>query len=112
MVTLLRNRPSLLMWIAHDDPPWIAANSALADVHAVRQNYTIDQEAKALIERLDPSRLALAASGELDQHLWCGWRDGSWQTFGEALPGFVSEFGAQAPPSLGSPARTLTCTCS
>ena len=103
MVTLLRNRPSVLMWIAHDDPPWIPANSALADVHAVRQNYTIDQEAKALIEALDPSRLALAASGELDQHLWMGWRDGSWTGFGEALPGFVSEFGAQAPPSLGSP---------
>jgi beta-mannosidase len=108
MVALLRNRPSILMWIAHDDPPWIAANSALADVHAVRQNYTIDQEAKALIEKLDPGRMALAASGDLDQHLWMGWREGSWTGFGDTLPGFVSEFGAQAPPSLASPVwRTL-----
>jgi beta-mannosidase len=104
MVTLLRNRPSVLMWVAHDDPPWISANSALADVHAVRQNYTIDQEAKALIEALDPGRMALAGSGELDQHLWTGWREGSWTGFAKALPGFVSEFGAQAPPSVGSPA--------
>jgi beta-mannosidase len=104
MVALLRNRPSILMWVAHDDPPWIAANSALADVHAVRQNYTIDQEAKALIEDLDPGRMALAGSGELDQHLWIGWREGSWVGFAQALPGFVSEFGAQAPPSAGSPA--------
>jgi beta-mannosidase len=104
MVALLRNRPSILMWVAHDDPPWIAANSALADVHAVRQNYTIDQEAKALIEDLDPGRMALAGSGELDQHLWIGWREGSWAGFAQALPGFVSEFGAQAPPSAGSPA--------
>ena len=103
MVTLLRNRPSVLMWVAHDDPPWIAANSALADVHAVRQNYTIDHEAKAVIEALDPGRMALAASGELDQHLWMGWREGSWTGFGEVLPGFVSEFGAQAPPGLESP---------
>jgi hypothetical protein len=103
-VALLRNRPSILMWVAHDDPPWIAANSALADVHAVRQNYTIDQEAKALFEDLDPGRMALAGSGELDQHLWIGWREGSWAGFAQALPGFVSEFGAQAPPSAGSPA--------
>ncbi|MBJ7613365.1 MAG: hypothetical protein DLM67_26215 [Candidatus Nephthysia bennettiae] len=104
MVTLLRNRPSVLMWIAHDDPPWISANSALADVHAVRQNYTIDHEAKAVIESLDPGRMALAASGELDQHLWMGWREGSWTGFADVLPGFVSEFGAQAPPVLESPA--------
>jgi beta-mannosidase len=104
MVELLRNRPSLLMWIAHDDPPWVAANAALADVHAVRQNYTIDHEIKAMIEELDPTRTALAASGDLDHHLWLGWRDGSWSGFADALPGFVSEFGAQATPSLGSPA--------
>ena len=104
MVELLRNRPSLLLWIAHDDPPWVAANAALADVHAVRQNYTIDHEIKAIIEEMDPTRTALAASGELDQHLWLGWRDGTWTSYADALPGFVTEFGAQAAPSLGSAA--------
>ena len=104
MVELLRNRPSLLMWIAHDDPPWVGANAALADVHAVRQNYTIDHEIKSIIEELDPTRTALAASGDLDHHLWLGWRDGSWSGFADALPGFVGEFGAQAAPSLGSSA--------
>ncbi|MBO0683531.1 MAG: hypothetical protein J2P45_10275, partial [Candidatus Dormibacteraeota bacterium] len=103
MVRMLQNRPSILFWTGHDDPPWIAANAELADVHAVRQNYTIDQEVKATIERLDPSRTALGASGELDQHLWAGWQYGSWKDFGEALPLFVSEFGAQAPPNLESP---------
>jgi beta-mannosidase len=104
MVELLQNRPSLLFWIAHDDPPWVAGNAALADVHAVRQNYTIDHEIKAIVEEMDPTRTALAASGELDQHLWLGWRDGAWNGYADALPGFVSEFGAQAAPSLGSPA--------
>src|SRR5207302_9491919 len=93
---------SVLFWTAHDDPPWIAANSELADVHAVRQNYTIDHEIKALFEELDPSRHALTASGELDQHLWAGWRWGSWKDFSEALPLFVSEFGAQAAPTRSS----------
>ncbi|HXM57765.1 MAG TPA: hypothetical protein VOB72_20375 [Candidatus Dormibacteraeota bacterium] len=104
MVELLQNRPSLLCWIAHDDPPWVPGNAALADVHAVRQNYTIDHEIKAMIEGLDPTRTALAASGDLDQHLWLGWRDGAWTDYANALPGFVTEFGAQAAPSPGSPA--------
>src|SRR5207302_3670924 len=104
MVELLQNRPSLLCWIAHDDPPWVPGNAALADVHAVRQNYTIDHEIKAMIEGLDPTRTALAASGDLDQHLWLGWRDGAWTDYADALPGFVTEFGAQAPPSSGSAA--------
>ncbi|MFZ0217897.1 MAG: glycoside hydrolase family 2 TIM barrel-domain containing protein, partial [Candidatus Dormiibacterota bacterium] len=103
MILLLCNRPSIVLWVAHDDPPWIASNAALGDVHAVRQNYTIDQEIKATIEHLDPTRPVLAASGELDQHLWLGWREGSWHHFGEVLPTFVTEFGAQALPALDSP---------
>lgn len=102
MVEMLGNRPSVMLWVGHDDPPWIAANAALGDVHAVRQNYTIDQEIKASLEELDPSRTALAASGELDQHLWLGWREGEWSDFADAMPGFVSEFGAQALPGLDS----------
>ena len=54
LVELLRNRPSIALWTAHDDPPWIAANASLADVHSVRQNYSIDQEARGLFEKLDP----------------------------------------------------------
>lgn len=103
MVGLLANRPSIALWVAHDDPPWIEANSALGDVHAVRQNYTIDQEVKATLESLDPTRPALAASGEFDQHLWLGWREGSWHHFADVLPRFVSAFGAQALPPAGSP---------
>jgi beta-mannosidase len=104
MVELLRNRPSVLCWVAHDDPPWVPGSAELGDVHAVRQNYTVDHEIKALIERLDPTRTVLAASGEFDQHLWLGWREGSWSDYARVRPTLVSEFGAQAAPSLGSPA--------
>jgi beta-mannosidase len=103
MLELLGNRPSVMLWVAHDDPPWIESNAALGDVHAVRQNYTIDQEIKTSMEALDASRTALSASGELDQHLWLGWRDGEWKDFGDVLPGLVTEFGAQALPDLDSP---------
>lgn len=102
MVDTLRNRPSVAMWIAHDDPPWIGGNADLGDVHTVRQNYNVDQEAKGLFERLDPSRPALAASGQYDTHAFPGWRGGSWTEFSEVTGGLVTEFGAQALPSFES----------
>ena len=103
MVELLRNRPSVAMWIAHDEPPWLSSNADLGDVNAVRQNHPIDQELKASFERLDATRPALAASGEIDQHLMFGWTNGSWRELTEAEPVMASAFGAQALPSADSP---------
>ncbi|HEX6548106.1 MAG TPA: hypothetical protein VF134_05130 [Candidatus Dormibacteraeota bacterium] len=104
LVGLVANRPSVVAWLAHDDPAWIASRADLADVHAVRQNYTLDQEAKALFEELDAGdRPALAASGELDSHLWAGWREAGWETLREAEPVLVTEYGAQALPAADSP---------
>jgi hypothetical protein len=104
MVEMLRNRPSIASWIVHDDPPWIPSNEDLGDAHSVRLNYSIDQEARALFERLDPTRTALAASGELDTHLHSGWRSSTWADYASVHAGLVTEVGAQAPPTLGSPA--------
>ena len=104
MVGLLGNRPSVAAWIAHDDPPWIPAHAELGDVHAVRQDYTIDQEARALFHSLDPTRPALAASGEADAHVYAGWRAGAWQDFQDLAAPLLSEFGAQAPPDADSAA--------
>jgi beta-mannosidase len=103
MVTMLHNRPSVAVWIAHDDPPWLATNFDLGDVHAVRQNHTVDQDLKASFERLDPSRPALAASGEVDLQLMLGWASGSWRDLGQVEPLMVSAFGAQSLPSADSP---------
>jgi beta-mannosidase len=103
MVEMLRNHPSLAVWIAHDEPPWLPSNADLGEVHAVRQNHSIDQELKATFERLDPTRPALAASGEVDQHLLLGWTSGSWKDITGAEPLMVSAFGAQSLPSADSP---------
>ncbi len=103
MVELLRNRPSVAMWVAHDDPPWLPGNSDLGDVNAVRQNHSIDQELRVAFERLDSTRPALAASGEVDHHALLGWATGSWKSFSEAEPVMVSAFGAQSLPDAGSP---------
>src|SRR5947209_10287599 len=103
MVAMLQNHPSIAMWTAHEDPPWLATNFDLGDVHAVRQNHSIDQDLKALFEKLDPSRPALAASGDVDLHLAAGWSEGSWHDIGKVEPLMVGAFGAQALPSIDSP---------
>lgn len=103
MVELLRNRPSVALWTGHDEPPWLPSNSDLGDVNTVRQNHSIDMELKAAVERLDPARPALAASGEIDQHLLLGWAAGSWRDLALAEPVMVTAFGAQSLPSIDSP---------
>ena len=103
MVELLRNRPSVAIWIAHDEPPWLPSNADLGDVHTVRQNHPIDQELKASFEQLDSTRPALAASGEIDQHLLLGWTAGSWRELTAVEPVMVTAFGAQSLPSVDSP---------
>jgi beta-mannosidase len=103
MVELLRNRPSVALWIAHDEPAWLPSNVDLGDVHVVRQNHSIDQDLKASFERLDSSRPALAASGEVDQHLLLGWTAGSWRDITDVEPVMVTAFGAQSLPSVDSP---------
>ena len=103
MVTMLHNHPSIALWIAHDDPPWLGGNFDLGDVHSVRQNHSIDQELKSLFEHLDSSRPAIAASGDVDLHLMLGWTSGSWRDIGLVEPLMVTEFGAQALPDVESP---------
>jgi len=104
MVTLLHNHPSVVMWIAHDGPPWLATNFDLGDVHAVRQNHSIDQELKSHFDRLDPSRPSIAASGDVDLHLGLGWSDGQWSDIAHVEPLMVTAFGAQSLPAIGSAA--------
>ncbi|TMG07628.1 MAG: hypothetical protein E6I06_09595 [Chloroflexi bacterium] len=102
MVTMLHNHPSIALWIAHDEPPWLATNADLGDVHSVRQNHSIDQDLKSSFERLDPSRPAVAASGDVDLHLMLGWSEGSWRDVGLVEPLMVTAFGAQSLPEADS----------
>jgi beta-mannosidase len=104
MVTMLHNHPSVVTWIAHDNPPWLATNFDLGEVHSVRQNHSIDQDLKSSFERMDSSRPALAASGDVDLHMMLGWSSGSWRDIAEVEPMMVSAFGAQSLPSADSPA--------
>ncbi|HET7419697.1 MAG TPA: glycoside hydrolase family 2 TIM barrel-domain containing protein [Candidatus Dormibacteraeota bacterium] len=103
MVTMLHNHPSIALWIAHDDPPWLATNFDLGEVHSVRQNHSIDQDLRATFAKLDPSRPAVAASGDVDLHLMQGWAGGGWKDIGLVEPMMVTAFGAQSLPDAESP---------
>jgi len=102
VVTMLRNHPSIALWIAHDDPPWLATNFDLGDVHSVRQNHSIDQDLRASFEHLDASRPAVAASGDIDLRMMLGWSEGTWRDIGLVEPLMVTAFGAQSLPDLES----------
>ena len=106
MVAMLHNHPSIVLWSAHEDPPWLATNFDLGDVHAVRQNHSIDQDLKAMFERLDSTRPAVAASGDVDLRMMLGWSEGSWRDIAHVEPLIVGAFGAQSLPDVDSPAWT------
>lgn len=103
MVEMLYNHPSVVLWIGHDEPPWLSTNFDLGDVHAVRQNHSIDQDLKSSFERLDRGRPALAASGDVDLHLMVGWSSGWWRDIAHVEPMMVTAFGVQSLPAVESP---------
>jgi beta-mannosidase len=104
MARLLASHPSIAMWSLHNEPPWTPAGSFLgADVHETATNRDLDEALVRSVTEVDPTRLALPASGVFDQHLYHGWYTGSWQDNQHLRPAFPTEFGVQALPSLDSP---------
>jgi beta-mannosidase len=102
-VHLLFNCPSVICYAVHNEPAWCAAFAGLGERHTEQLNRDVDEEAAALLRDLDPSRPAIAASGDQDQHLYQGWYEGHWRELAWQSPTFVSEVGAQALPNSNSP---------
>jgi hypothetical protein len=104
MVHLLGSRPSIVLWSLHNEPPWTPTAAFLGhEIHQAGINRDMDQAAAARVRALDPSRPAVSASGELDQHLYHGWYTGAWLDNRELHPPFPTEFGVQALPNRESP---------
>ncbi len=104
MVHQLYNHPSVVLWFVHNEPAWPKRLDYYSDAHRAQCNRDIDLEAARMITDLDPERPCLPASGDEDEHLYCGWYQGSWRDFAEERPGFPTEYGAQALPNADSPA--------
>ena len=104
MVHLLGSRPSIVLWSLHNEPPWTPDGAFLG--HEIQQagtNREMDQASAARVRALDPTRPAIPASGELDQHLYHGWYTGAWLDNRDLHPPFPTEFGVQALPNQESP---------
>ncbi len=123
MVDLLGHHPSIVMWIAHDDPgdehdpperrtPGTLRRALGQQVPSWNRS-VLDRWVKRAIERSDATRPCVPHSGVLphlpqldgtDSHLSFGWRTGEMGDLGRVarrLPRivrFVSEFGAQSVP--------------
>ncbi len=101
-IHLLFNHPSVAAYAAHAEPAWCRGYTWLGERHTEQLNRDVDEEALALIKALDPSRPALAASGDEDAHLSVA-STTSWRELGAHGPKFVSQVGAQALPNANSP---------
>lgn len=103
MVNFLYNHPSIVIWNVHNEPPWLPL--MMLGMGATTKpgiNKAMDLEAKEMINKLDSTRPAIAASGDMDEHLYHGWYLGEWDDFNKESPGFPTEFGAQSLPNMGS----------
>ncbi len=104
MVHLLGSHPSIALWSLHNEPPWTPDGAFLgADIQQAGTNREMDRASAARVRALDPTRPAIAASGELDQHLYHGWYTGAWRDNRDLHPSFPTEFGVQALPNQASP---------
>jgi beta-mannosidase len=103
LVHLLFNKPSVVCYAVHADPPWSRSLAWLGERHTEQLNRDVDEEAAALIRVLDPSRPVLAGAGDQDLHCGLGWSQGHWRDLAGLSPAFVSEVGAQALPNANSP---------
>ena len=104
MAVLLGAHPSISLWCLHNEPPWSPNGSFLgADVHAAKTNRQMNEAMAAHARVLDPTRPAIAASGQYDQHLYDGWYTGHWRDNRKQTPTFPTEFGVQALPNRDSP---------
>lgn len=103
MVDLLQTHPSIVLWSVHNEPPWPEQLAWFGEPHQLRLNKEMDEEGKRLLAELDPSRPAIAASGDIDEHIYDGWYWNSLADVRNLHPIFPTEFGAQALPNRDSP---------
>lgn len=123
---LLGHHPSIIMWIAHDEPddtdrtgelprPATRLRRAVGAQLPSWNRSVLDHWVKRALEKADPTRPCVPHSGVgphlpqldgTDSHLWFGWRRGEMTDLERTarrvprMVRFVSEFGAQSVPEL------------
>jgi beta-mannosidase len=108
MVTLLDNHPAIIAWSLHNEPPWDAPwmRDKYSD-YDPHQNKHLDARLLASVRTADPTRYLHPYSATAE-HPWLGWYSGVWQDYGKPTQqALISEFGAQALPSLSALRRIV-----
>ena len=99
MVEQFYNHPSIVLWSAHNEPPWDAdwMKYKYADYNS-NQNQTLDEAVYQTLKQTDLSRYSHKSSLTAE-HPWLGWYSGKWQDYAKPTKQrWITEFGAQALP--------------
>src|SRR6202011_2601931 len=73
IVHVLFNKPSVICYAVHADPPWSRSLAWLGERHTEQLNRDVDEEAATLMRTLDLARPVLAGPGDQDLHCGQGW---------------------------------------
>jgi len=99
MVEQFYNHPSILVWSAHNEPPWDAdwMKYKYKDYDNT-QNIRLDEEVYQVLQLADSSRYSHKSS-LTSEHPWLGWYSGDWTDYAKPTKErWITEFGAQALP--------------
>lgn len=99
MVEQYYNHPSILVWSAHNEPPWDADwMKYMYKDYNNKQNIELDERVLLALQGADQSRYSHKSSLTAE-HPWLGWYSGKWTDYLKPTKQkWVTEFGAQALP--------------
>ncbi|OZS44758.1 glycoside hydrolase family 2 protein [Photobacterium sanguinicancri] len=101
MTTMLANHPSIAFWSGHNEPPWDADWMKYKyPSYQPAQNQLLTEAVYQQLLKAKDKRIVRKAS-YTKEHPWLGWYSGDYKDYSTAtFTPIVSEFGAQAMPSL------------
>jgi len=109
MVDMLYNHPSIIAWCLHNEPPWDSSwmKYKYKDYNP-QQNKKLDEALFKALEGYDKTRYLHKYSSNIE-HPWFGWYSGTWKDYArKTSQPLITEFGAQALPSLTSLRKIFT----
>lgn len=109
MVRQFGNHPSIIAWSMQNEPPWDADWMKYKyDDYDPDQNRKLTFDLYEVVKDADPTRYTHSHSATAE-HPWLGWYSGSWKDYGKPTKeNLITEFGAQALPSIGSLRRIFS----
>ncbi|MEZ8095721.1 glycoside hydrolase family 2 protein [Photobacterium swingsii] len=101
MTSMLANHPSIAFWSGHNEPPWDADWMKYKyPSYQPQQNQLLTEAVYQQLLNAKDKRVVRKAS-YTKEHPWLGWYSGKYQDYSTAtFTPIISEFGAQAMPSL------------